>query len=198
MYPSTARERDLFMNFSACCSVSSSVAPSSGGVKPVCVEYFSHLRESFFRVFVREEKKRRKEPTEREREWRGFSLYCLLFLKNAKKTTTRRMNDEHRRYFYFSLPFPRDVLRVRAGAFLFTQKQRAIGFFFPLYPKRDRDAFFSKSRARKSRRERERERIERVRETRTRATHRKETTASMGPLRSPLKSPCCVSFLSYI
>ena len=161
------------MNFSACCSVSSSVAPSSGGVKPVRrVEYFSHVCESFcVREEERDQKKEEKRAHEREREsgevFLSLSLYCLLFLKNPKKTTTRRINDEHGDDAFISPLL--STLRARAGAFSFTQKQRAdwISFFHYIQKERE-DAFFSKSRARKSRREREREKRLKERERRER------------------------------
>ena len=177
------------MNFSACCIVSSSVAPSSGGVKPARVEYFSHVREESFRACQR----RKRPKKEEKRERRGFSLYSLLFLKNPKKTTTRRINDERGRYFYFS----RGALRARASAFSFTRAARDWILFFPSYPKRERCIFFP-NRARERAGEREREREKRLKEReRTHTTHRKETTASMGPLRSPLKSPCLCVFVLF-
>jgi len=159
MYPSTARERDLFMNFSACCSVSSSVAPSSGGVKPVRrVEYFSHVCESFcVREEERDQKKEEKRAHEREREsgevFLSLSLYCLLFLKNPKKTTTRRINDERGDDAFISPLL--STLRARAGAFSFAQKQRAdwISFFHYI-----QKMHFFPNRARERAGERERER----------------------------------------
>ena len=173
------------MNFSACCSVSSSVAPSSGGVKPVRVEYFSHLCESFCVIAEKKEtkKKRRKEPTrererEREREsgevFLSLSLYCLLFLKNPKKTTTRRINDEHGDDAFIS-PFL-STLRVRAGAFSFTQKQRAdwISFFHYIQKETEKMHFFpNRARERAGEREREKRLKERERRERVLRTEKK-------------------------
>lgn len=157
--------------------------------------FFTCVCESFCVREERDQKKRgEKSPLERERVERFSSLSLLPpFPEEKDDDASDKQRRTRRRCFYFSPSF--HTPRARAGAFSFTQKQRA-DWISIISKNRDReDAFFSKSRARKSRGERERETIERARETRTRATHRKETTASMGPLRSPLKSPCLCVFV---
>ena len=161
------------------------------------------------RVFVSErkketKKKRRKEPTrEREREsgevFLSLSLSLLLPFpeESEKDDDASDKRRTRRRCFYFSPSF--HTPRARWRVFIYAKAARRLDFFFPLYPKRERRCiFFQIAREKEPERERERETIERARETRTRATHRKETTASMGPLRSPLKSPCLCVFVLYL
>ena len=127
------------------------------------------------RVYVSEKKetkkKRRKEPTrEREREWRGFPLSLLPpFPEKSEKDDDA--SDKRRtrgRCFYFSPSFHTPCARGRV--FIYAKAARRLDFFFPSYPKRDREKmhFFPNRARERARREREREKRLKERERRER------------------------------
>jgi len=152
--------------------------------------FHTRVRREFSSVSEKKETKKREE--------RFFSLQPP-FPKESEKDDDASDKRRTRTILLFLSPFPSwCAARARARFFIYASSARLDSLFSIISKKREMH-FFSKSRARKSRRERERERetIERVRETRTHTTHRKETTASMGPLRSPLKSPCLCVFVLF-